>query len=211
VSAIGRSIYSDEEKPNYYVLVRPTNLSGYGTVTRYEYLGNPEKLSAIAEGDIIFSAEGSVGKCAMFADPKQRLVTNIHGIVLNKKNHDKTESSFVCCFLRYMRMKGILDYISVGGQGGSLAEKYWSSIRIPFLPDDKQQAISRLYFYPQTYSNKSPSLGNLESIDDAMNKQMGILQLDRHIKVLKNKINSIVDCILQGDSVLIDLSFLAEF
>ena len=48
VSAIGKSIYTDVPRAGYYTLIRPTNLSEYGTVTRYEYLGNPRSLSCIA-------------------------------------------------------------------------------------------------------------------------------------------------------------------
>ena len=186
-SAIGRSIYSDEYKSNYYVLVRPTNLSDFGTVARYEYLGNGNELDTISEGDIIFSAEGSIGKCVMFANPKQRLITNIHGIVLNKKDHNKAESAFVTCFLRYLRKVGVLDYISVGGQGGSLAKKYWSEIKIPYFPPEKIQEIAQLYHNPIPYKMEQPSIDNFEEKDGNISSQFGILELDAQVKTLKER------------------------
>ena len=134
VSAIGKSIYASVPRSGYYTLIRPTNLSDYGTVTRYEYLGNPRSLSLIRDGDIVFSAEGSIGKCMMFAVSSERLITNIHGMILRQKDRDDEESAFVCCFLRHLRHIGILDRLSVGGQGGSLAERYWGCDTHPVLP-----------------------------------------------------------------------------
>jgi len=211
VSAIGNSIYSEQKKEHFYTLVRPTNLSNFGTVTKYEYLGNSRKLSPILEGDIIFSAEGSVGKSMMFANPKERTLTNIHGIVLNKKDHNKIESAFVCCFLRYLRSLGVLDYISVGGQGGSLAMKYWPELKIPFFSEAKQREIAKFYYNPINYKIQNKGLELLEQQDLKLNEEIGILQLDEQVKVLKEKINDIVDTIINGDEVNIDLNFIGSF
>lgn len=205
VSAIGNSIYSDQKKENFYVLVRPTNLSDFGTVTKYEYLGNSRELSTISEGDIIFSAEGSIGKCVMFANPKQRMITNIHGIVLNKKNHDINESAFVCCFLRYLRNLGVLDYISVGGQGGSLAMKYWAEVKVPFFSKDKQREITKFYHAPIVYKIAKDDSSSVEKYDGETNDKIGILQLDEQVKVLKEKISEVVDTIVSGG--VVDTSF----
>ncbi len=210
-SAIGRSINSDEVRENYYVVVRPTNLSDYGTVTKYEYLGNANDLDTISEGDIIFSAEGSVGKCVMFANPKQRMITNIHGIVLNKENHDKTESAFVTCFLRYLRRVGVLDYISVGGQGGSLAMKYWPEVKIPLFSLEKRRAIAELYHNPIPYKIGSVTLDNLEENDRNINSQFGILELDAQIKTLKRKLDFLVDAIVAGKEIEVNFEFIQDF
>ncbi len=211
VSAIGNSIYSDQKKENFYVLVRPTNLSDFGTVTKYEYLGNSRELDTISEGDIIFSAEGSVGKCVMFANPKQRMITNIHGIVLNKKNHDIDESAFVCCFLRYLKNLGVLDYISVGGQGGSLAMKYWAEVKIPFFPKNKQREVSKFYYAPADYKITKGDLPSIEEYDRKINEKIGILQLDEQVKILKEKISDVVDAIVGGSIVDIEFGFTDKF
>lgn len=44
ISCIGKSIYSDEAKPNFYRLVAPTDISEYRTVRQFRYLGNKKKL-----------------------------------------------------------------------------------------------------------------------------------------------------------------------
>lgn len=211
ISAIGKSIYSDKKKEGFYVLVRPTNISDFGTVSKYEYLGNAHKLSTISEGDIIFSAEGSIGKCIMFANPKEKLITNIHGIVLRKKNHNQTESAFVSSFLRYLRKVGILDYISVGGQGGSLAMKYWSEVKIPFFPKDKQQEIANLYHNPTIYPVNKIDKDSFEKIDDETNKNLGILELDHQLRVMKEFLQTIIDKIVAGDNIEVYFSFVNDF
>ena len=82
VSQIGRSIYGDEYKLNFYKLVRPLNLSDFGTVEKYEYLGNPRKLQTLKKGEILFSAEGTIGKFSVFIDVDDKTITNIHGITI---------------------------------------------------------------------------------------------------------------------------------
>jgi len=195
-------------KESFYVLVRPTNLSDFGTVTKYEYLGNSNKLSTIQEGDIIFSGEGYIGKCIMFANPKQKMITNIHGIILNKKDHNKLESAFVSCILRYLRKVEILDYVSVGGQGGSLSMKYWQDIKIPFFPESKQKEIAKLYYNPTSYDVDKLNLDNFSNQDEKITQKSGILQLDEQIKIIKENLNFVIDQIIKDNEVKIDFEFL---
>ncbi len=212
VSAIGNSIYTTSPKANYYTLVRPTNLSDYGTVTRYEYLGNPRSLSCITEGDIIFSAEGSIGKCVMFVGSTERLITNIHGIVLSKKNRDTEESAFVSCFLRYLRHIGLLDHVSVGGQGGSLAERYWSEIRIPFFPAEVRSRIAKIYYRAENEPVVSKSsLDEWLKQDSERVAETDTLHLQTQIKELKTKIIETIDYIANGRSPSTDLTFVRGY
>jgi hypothetical protein len=163
ISAIGKSIYSDDFQEGFYKLARPVNLSDFGTVEKYEYLGNKNNLSVISKGDIVFSAEGSVGKCVMFTDPGERVITNIHGIVLNKEDHDTLESSYVSSFLRYLRKKGVLDFISVGGQGGSLAMQYFGVIKVPNLDEATIERVSKSYYNPEGTSFSEWGITELDS------------------------------------------------
>lgn len=180
ISTIGKSIYSDSFQAGFYKLARPVNLSDFGTVEKYEYLGNKNSLSVINKGDIVFSAEGSVGKCVMFTDPGEKVITNIHGIVLNKEDHDTLESGYVSSFLRYLRKRGVLDFISVGGQGGSLAMQYFGVIKVPYLDDGVMEKVSRSYYNP-----------NSSSFED-----WGIIELDSEIKRLNQANDSLISDII---------------
>ncbi len=184
VSCIGKSIESNEYQRNFYKIAKPTNLSDYGTVTSYNYLGNKNNLSLLKNGDIVFSAEGTIGKCAMFCDvDNDKVITNIHGIILNKLDHDLIESGFVCCFLRYLRKIKYFEYLSVGGQGGSLAMKYWNDVIIPNFPRELMKKISQLYC-------------NIDS-----NKTLNIITLSEQVKSLKKSINDIFDLIISKEFI----------
>lgn len=185
VSCIGKSIESNEYQEGFYKIAKPTNLSDYGTVTSYNYLGNKNDLSLLKNGDIVFSAEGTIGKCAMFSDidNNEKIITNIHGIILNKLNHDIIESGFICCFLRYLRKTGYFEYLSVGGQGGSLAMKYWDDVIIPNFSRELMKKISKLYC-------------NVDS-----QKTLNIINLSEKIKLLKKSLNDIFDLIISKEYI----------
>ena len=208
VSAIGQSIYADTPKEGYYTLVRPTNFSDYGTVTRFEYLGNPRNLSCIADGDIVFSAEGSIGKCVLFVDSKEKLITNIHGIILRRVNQSKKDSAFLSCFLRYLRYTGVLDQISVGGQGGSLGEKYWADVRIPFFPSEVRNQIASIYYQAEgRQAGASIPFDEWLKQDGERVVKTDTLRLQKQLQELKGRITQIIDSIAIGEAPETDLSF----
>lgn len=210
ISQIGKSIYSDMPKNNFYTLIRPTNFSEFGTVEKFEYLGNAKKLSSLDAGDIVFSAEGTIGKCILFTNPKSRWITNIHGIVLKKDEQNIIESAFVSCFLRFLRNFGTLDYISVGGQGGSLAKKYWKDILIPNFSESKQKDIACLYHNQVDYP-QSLDLQNFLESDKKWNEKSGIIELDKSVKQTKKLLNRVLDKIVNDESVEIKFDKLKGF
>ena len=197
VSQIRESIYSDLPRNNFYTLIRPTNFSDFGTVEKFEYLGNSDNLSTIESGDVIFSVEGTVGKSVLFINPEGDWITNIHGIILRKKDYSLQENAFVSCFLRYLRHIGIFDYISVGGQGGSLAKKYFKDIKVSIFPKEKQKEIADLYHLQVEYP-KSLDKNNFLSKDTDWNKKAGIIQIDESIKNTKKHLNKIIDKIINN-------------
>ena len=203
-SQIGKSIYSSEKQDNYYSLIRPTNFTEYGTVEKLEYLGNPKQLSCIEIGDIAFSGEGTVGKCVLFSDINARWITNIHGIILNKESHDIKESAFVASFLRYLRAIGYFDYVSVGGQGGSLAKKYWEDIIVPNFPTSIKNRIADLYCNSIAYPKSTPI--TFKAKDSEWEAKAGIIELDAMNKKIKCELNCILDSIIHCEDIDISAS-----
>jgi len=211
VSQIGRSIYTEEYKPNFYKLIRPLNLSDYGTVEKYEYLGNPRKLQTLNKGEILFSAEGTIGKFSIFIEVDDKSITNIHGIkIFRKNNEDDIESIFLGLFLGYLRLIGILDYISVGGQGGSLAQKYWEDIKIPNFPKSKKEEIARYYYNPINYKEDKLNLTGFENEDIRITTGAGITQLDKQIKKIKQKLDEVLYKITMDIEADVSFDFLKD-
>jgi len=210
-SAIGKIIESDTEKEGFYKVIRPTNFSELGTVASYSYLGNANDLSTLEPGDIVFSAEGTVGKCVLFVTPHEKVITNIHGIILNKKDHNIEESSYISCFLRFLRKWGFFEYISVGGQGGSLAMQYWKDVKIPNFPSVKKREIARLYCN-QIDIEKFHFInsGTFLEIDSEWNKSAGVIQIDEMAKKIQAEIDLVINQIILGHEINYNFKFLFD-
>jgi len=211
VSCIGKSIYKDTKNNNYYALFLPTHITRYGTIEKIIYLGNPLNLKTLKKGDIIFGAEGfKKGRSILITDDLKRTVTNIHGIILHHKDNNFLLSVFVRCFLNYLRDEKIIDYLAVGGQGGSLAQRYWDALKIPNFPGDKQKEIAKHYYTPVTYDSNKLNLNNFEQEDIRITELAGILQLDKQIKTIKEELDKIIQKIILDEEIVISFDFLKK-
>lgn len=191
VSNIGKSIYSDVAYQKFYTLMLPKFLSKYGTINDVAYLGNPNKLKTLEKGDLIFGAEGfEKGRSIVVIEENDKVITNIHGITIQQRMHDVNKAVFTKCFLDYLRSKGLIDLYAVGGNGGSLAQKYWDIIPFPNFPESKQKEIAILYHNPEAEYQEELTLENFLKQDDQFNEVAGIYELDKTAKRLKEILNS---------------------
>lgn len=207
ISNIGASIYSKEPHRNFYTLMLPKFLSKYGTVDTVEYLGNPKELKTLRKGDLIFGAEGfEKGRSIVIIEEADRTITNIHGITIQQEEHDVIKAVFIKCCLDFLRDKGLIDLFAVGGNGGSLAQKYWDYIPFPKFNNEKRIEIATLYHNSNVkYDAKKMSLNNFLQIDSAYNKNAGVYELDKTMKSLKEKLNKAIDNIINDK--LVDITF----
>lgn len=79
--------------------------------------------------------------------------TNIHGITLNHDSDNLNKSVFVKLFLDWYRQNGMIDAYAVGGNGGSLAIKYWDILKFPNFDINKENEIVSLYYSPLNIYN----------------------------------------------------------
>lgn len=209
VSSIGKSIYTDKKQDNFYTLILPRSLSQYGTVNTAEYLGNAKKLKTLKEGDIIFGAEGfNKGRSIVILNDQEKAITNIHGITLKQKEKDLTKGIFVKCFLDYLRSNGLIDLFAVGGNGGSLAQRYWGYIPFPLFPRSKQQEIAMLYHNPYaSYKTQDCTMDSFLESDNIYNQAAGICELDKTAKLLKDRLYKVINSIANDDGVKISFNF----
>lgn len=204
VSNIGKSIQTDKYEEGYYKLILPKFLSKYGTVMTEEYLGNSNKLKTIKKGEIIFGAEGNEkGRSLVVIEEQDKTITNIHGITLTPKIPDIQKSVFVKLFLDYYRSKGMIDDYAVGGNGGSLAIKYWNSIKFPNFSQEKINEITVKYHNLNSVYDTSHCM-NIEKFieyDSKFNETAGILELDNSVKYLQSILDNTINKIVNGDDV----------
>ena len=177
---LGRSIKTEEYRPNYSLLVYPSDISDNGYLLKSVYLGARNKVWFLENKDILFSAEGNVGKTFVICDEKMKFTTNFHGMIIYPLKRKKTDISKSICigfFLNYMRANGIIDKLSVGGNGGSFAVGYWDTILIPNFPDYLVDKLSHIYNYD---IELDPFNFNLDRLNKA-----GIFQLN-NFRILCN-------------------------
>ncbi|MCQ2287167.1 MAG: hypothetical protein MJZ76_09910 [Bacteroidales bacterium] len=204
VSNIGKSVYSQTWYPSFYTLVLPMFLSKYGTIEDVRFLGNRNSLKTLKKGDLIFGAEGfEKGRSIVVIEEEQNTITNIHGITIQHGSNDIILSIYIKCFLDYLRHQGLIDLFAVGGNGGSLAQRYWSFIPFPNFPKPKQKEIATLYHNPQKYETDCFTLENFLEKDDEFNSKAGIYELDKTAKMLKDKLNKAIDDIVNDREVKI--------
>lgn len=203
VSNIGESVYSKNKYPNFYTLMLPKFLSKYGTVDKIEYLGNQNDLKTLQKGDLIFGAEGfEKGRSIVIIEEQSRAITNIHGITIQQKEPNVNKAIFVKCCLDYLRSKGLIDLYAVGGNGGSLAQKYWEIIPFPKFDKTKQDEIAKLYHNLEIeYNSDAFTLANFLDKDNEYNQQAGIYELDKTAKQLKEILNQTIDNIINDVEV----------
>lgn len=207
ISNIGKSIQTDIFRENYYTLVLPKFLSKFGTVYKKEYLGNPNELKILKKGDIIFGAEGNEkGRSLAIIEEQNSTITNIHGITLNQKQHNLSKGIFIKLFLDYYRMKGMIDAYAVGGNGGSLAIRYWNYLKFPNFPNEKEQQIIKLYHNPNSnYEVNDLNLNDFLKYDNKFNQDAGIYELDKSMRYLLNKLDNAINNIV--DDLKVDIKF----
>lgn len=212
VSNIGKSIYSKKFYKGFYTLMLPKHLSKYGTVDTKEFLGNSKELKTLKQGDLIFGAEGfDKGRSIVIFEDKDKTITNIHGITIQQENKDLTKAIFVKCFLDYLRYNEIIDLFAVGGNGGSLAQKYWHYIPFPKFKKDKQTELSKLYYNPLAkIKTNEATLDNFLRLDNSFNEKAGIYELDKSIKELKERLNVTIDQIANDKNIEITFSGIAN-
>lgn len=207
ISSIGKSIQTDVYRKNYYTLILPKFLSKYGTVYKKEYLGNPNKLKTLKKGDIIFGAEGNEkGRSLAIIEEQNNTITNIHGITLNQKQHSLTKGIFIKLFLDYYRANGMIDAYAVGGNGGSLAIKYWNFLKFPNFPVKKENQIVKLYHNASSvYKTSNLKLNDFLDYDNKFNQEAGIYELDKSMKYLQEKLSNVINAIV--DDIEIKIKF----
>lgn len=147
---LGRSLQSPIYKKNFNVLIYPSDIGEGGYLLKSSYIGARNQIWFLEVSNILFASEGTVGKTFVICNDDMRFTTNFHGAIIYPTSHNATleRSIFLGQFLNYLRIKGIFDKLSVGGQGGSFALGYWDTIRIPNFPHKIVSDICTLYHKP---------------------------------------------------------------
>jgi len=174
VSVIGRSVYREEARSNFYTLIEPIDITDFMTIRRLRWLGNKTKIPHLRKGDVLFGAEGSIGKVYIFCEDIGNTITNYHGMAINTDKIDLVQNVFLGCFLSFLKEQGIFDNISVGGQGGSVGKEKLESLHIPNFPSAKKEEIAKYYYNPTNYNENRLNVTDFEDEDIRVVTESGI-------------------------------------
>ena len=203
VSVIGRSIYREEAKSNFYTLIEPMDITDFMTIRRLRWLGNKTRIPHLRKGDILFGAEGSIGKVYIFCEDMGKTITNYHGMAINADEIHLVENVFLGCFLSFLKEQGIFDKISVGGQGGSVGKDELESLHIPNFPSAKKEEIAKYYYSPTDHNENRLNVTDFENEDIRVTTESGIWQLDNQIRQTRQELDAILYRIIMDEKVKI--------
>lgn len=202
VSVIGKSLYSEEPKQGWYQLIRPVNISEYGTVAQREWLGSQKSLPLVQQGDLIMGCEGfEKGRTIVMVDAIERCTTNFHGTVIYWPGAELWRVIFVRCFLAFLREHGVIDWVGVGGSGGHMSPEYFDYLPIPNFPEDRQGEIARLYHHDAAHAAEKPTLDTFVDWHNRWNAELGIWELDREMKALQRTLSDVQEQIIEGKTI----------
>ena len=194
---LGRSIQTESYRKNYNVLIYPSDISSSGYIQKVSYLGAKNPIWYLGNRDILFSAEGTVGKTFAVCDETMHFTTNFHGTIIRPKTEDVAlnKSIFLALYFNYLRYSGIFDRMAVGANGGSFAVGYWDNILIPNVDINFMSTLSIIYNHKV---NLVPSTFNLTLIKGA-----GLYQINSFLikckALLRQICNDIKNDVLQEE------------
>ena len=209
VSVIGRSIYSEEPKSNFYELIEPMDITDFMTVRRSRWLGNKTKIPCLRKGDILFGAEGNIGKVYVFCDDVNNTITNYHGMSINMDDTKALHQNiFIGCFLSYLKEEGVFEKIAVGGQGGSVGKEKLLQLKIPDFPPANKEEIAKYYYNTTSYDEQKLNASFFEEEDTRVTQDAGMSQLDKQQKAIRRILNGIIERVILDKEVQISFDFL---
>lgn len=208
VSCIGESVYSNTLYNGFYRLAVSSNFSEYSTVEELTYIGNPNELSTIKKGEVIFSARGAqFGRVIVYPELIDGVITNIDSLVIFNTGAPLYQSIFIAMFLNRLRWNKHIYKIAITGSGANSLTAYQSDdINFPSFPEKKQKEIASLYHNPKEYDTSSFTLENFLEKDDEYNSDAGIYELDKTAKQLKRILNQTIDDIVNDRDIKIRFS-----
>lgn len=207
---LGTRINSKVYHLGFYRLITPKQITDLGTVDYYEYVGTPKKIKPLKFGDVLFGESGT-GRSMVYLEQNKNTINNAHAHILRpiKGECSIEKAIFIRSILAYYKDIGIIDYMTVGGQGGHLSPSYFDRIFIPNFPEHKQKELARLYYNPIVKNNtKELNLSNYLEKDSEFDKNAGITELDHSVKKIKHYLDFSIDQIFNDIDVNINFNFL---
>ena len=189
---LGRSIQLETYRKGYNILIYPSDISDSGYIEQVSYLGARNPIWFLGEKNILFSAEGTVGKTFIVCDDNMHFTTNFHGTIVYPLTEDVPlrKSVFLGLYLSWLRTNGVFSRMSVGGNGGSFAVGYWDNIKIPNVDDAFMDKLTEIY---SAKTDLDPMKFDVEAI-----RMAGIYELNNFLIKCKATLSTLCNDLKTG-------------
>jgi len=158
-------------------------------------------LPLLKKGDVLFGEAGfHKGRSIVIMEEIDRCITNAHGLYARQASVNMKKSIFFRCIFDWYRNKGLIDLMAVGGSGGHFSPEYFEYIRIPKFADETVDRIVKLYDSDTDFAVER----KLDKLTEKSAEALGIVQLDKELKYLKNRLNGILEDIINDNQVILE-------
>lgn len=203
IKLLGTRIDSDIERPDFYKLLIPANITEEGTVRRYTWLGTPKKLPTLQVGDVLIGEAGfKKGRSLVVDDSGGRLTTNAHGIFARATSASVEASAYLRCIIDWYRTRGLFDLLAVGGSGGHLSPEYFDYIRVPRFGKQLRERVTKLYWNSAAAAApEAPSSFAALREHEEWDVDAGVVQLSASASTLRDALKLELEALIedQGD------------
>ena len=201
VSVIGQSYYSKNKKTiEFQKLILSKNVDDSGGIRSVQYIGNLKKLPIVEDGDFMLFARGDIGKVLFVDENLAGSTSNFDVFFISSKKplHIKLYSMLFLKYLRNIKFWGL--YAVQGSAAPSLTDYHLKLVKIPSFPELKQQEIANEY-YNIVEPNQNLTLENYLELEKQRNLKLGIFQLNMEIFDLRDKLEDLVDRIVNEQPI----------
>jgi restriction endonuclease S subunit len=154
---------------------------------------------------ILFSRRAPAGVNQVILEDHNMIVNDGIKIITSNK-FDHSNVIFISLFFNSSLFQNILIQLSGGGVFGGMTNIDIENMLIPNFSDQKQQEIAKEY-YNKINNNQNLNLDNYLELEKARNDQLGIFQLNMEIFTLREKLENIIDKIINDKKIDINLNY----
>lgn len=201
-----KDYYYTKHKKNdkVFLWITPKNLN-HNTLSKKLWI-HTKNNSTLKDGDLIFGSRGTVGDL-LFYDEKELGKSYINqstsGINIEGEKHNKI---FVLSYFSSSIFQKVLSKYIYDGTVPAITPDVLIRFLIPNFPELKQREISKEY-YNKIDKNQNLTLDNYLDKEKARNKELGIFQLNMEIFTLREKLEDIIDKIINDQYIDLDLGY----
>lgn len=197
--------YPKEKKNNDVSLwITPKNLN-HNVLSQKLWI-HTNNDSTLKDGDIIFGSRGTVGDL-LFYDKQELGKSYINQSTSSIKiEGEKHKKIYTLSYFSSSIFKIIVSKYIYKGTVPAITPDILTKFLIPNFPNQKQQEIAKEY-YNKIDKNQNLTLENYLQKETTRNHQIGIFQLNMEIFILREKLEEIIDKIINDLPIEINLNY----